>query len=86
MRKLSLQDIQNRLINSNPDVNLAVAKFREKTKEQGWSLSRNRPRSKDEVKALNYLARTTLREGLRSGTIVYDKAKRVLRIDQYARS
>lgn len=85
MRKLSLQDIQDKLSKSNRNVNLAVAKFREKTKEQGWSLSRNRPRSADEIKALNHIARVTLIKGIRSGTIAYDKEKRVLRIERYAK-
>lgn len=86
MRRLSLQEIQSKLRINNPDVNWAVAKFRESTKELGWSLSRNRPRSADEIKALNYIARTTYREGLRSGSIVYDKEKRVLRIEQSSKS
>ncbi|MMZ59095.1 hypothetical protein D3C76_617000 [compost metagenome] len=85
MRKLSLQDIQSRLSKCNPDMNLAVAKFREKTIEQGWSLSRNRPRSADEIKALNYIARITVLKGIQSGTIAYDKEKRVLRIEKYAK-
>lgn len=55
MRKLSIQDVQSKKNNSNSDVNLAVAKFREKTIEEGWSLSRNHPRSVDEIKALNYI-------------------------------
>ncbi|SDD51337.1 hypothetical protein SAMN02799630_03672 [Paenibacillus sp. UNCCL117] len=86
MRKMSLPEIQSKLLRSNPDVNLAVAKFKEKTIEQGWSLSRNRPRSSDEIKALNYMARYTFQEGLRSGAIVYDKEKRVLWVEQYAKS
>lgn len=85
MRKLSLQDIQSRLSRSNPDVNLAVAKFRDKTIEQGWSISRNRPRSADEIKALNYIARITVLSGIQSGTIDYDKEKRVLRIEKYTK-
>jgi|GEM_PF-3493530 len=35
MRKLSMQDIQSKLVKSNTDVNLAVAKFREKMLELG---------------------------------------------------
>ncbi|GIO41399.1 hypothetical protein [Paenibacillus apis] len=85
MRKLSLQDVQSKKNNSNSDVNLAVAKFREKTIEEGWSLSRNRPRSVDEIKALNYIARFTILKGIQSGTIAYDKEKRVLRIERYTK-
>lgn len=86
MRKLSLQDIQNKCYKTNSEVNLAVAKFREKTIDQGWSISRNHPRSHDEIKAFNLIARFAIREGIQSGTIVYDKVKRVLRIEKYARS
>ncbi|WP_281890499.1 hypothetical protein [Paenibacillus sp. YYML68] len=86
MRKRSLREIQSKLMTNQPEVNMAVAKFREKTREQGWSLSRNRPRSSDEIKALNYIARIALREGLESGKIQYDREKRVLRIERYAKS
>ncbi len=85
MRKRSLLDIQSRLSKSNSDVNLAVAKFRDMTIEQGWSLSRNRPRSADEIKALNYIVRITVLKGIRSGTIAYDKEKRVLHIEKYVK-
>ncbi|MBU5670552.1 hypothetical protein [Paenibacillus brevis] len=85
MRKLSLQDVEDKRSKRNSDVSLAVAKFREKTIEEGWSLSRNRPRSVDEIKALNYIARITILKGIQLGAIAYDKEKRVLRIEKYAK-
>lgn len=85
MRKLTLQDIQSRVLLTKDVVNLAVANFREKTREQGWEMSRNRPRSEDEIQALNYIARSTFRNALKSGSIKYDKERRVLFIEEYSR-
>lgn len=48
-------------------------------------MSRNRPRSEDEVRALNYIARSSLRNALQSGSIKYDKERRVLFIEEYTR-
>jgi hypothetical protein len=67
------------------EVNLAVANFREKSREQGWEMSRIRPRSGDEIKALNYIARSTFRSALKSGSVQYDKERRVLLIEKYAK-
>lgn len=61
MRKLTLQDIQSKVQVTNDVVNLAVANFREKTREQGYEMSCNRPRSEDEIQAFTYIARSTLR-------------------------
>jgi hypothetical protein len=66
MRKLTLQDIQSRVQVRNDVVNLAVANFHEKTREQGYEMSRNRPRLEDEIQALNYIARSILRKALMS--------------------
>lgn len=86
MRKLTFQDIQSKVELSKEEVNLAVANFREKTRGQGWEMSRIRPRSDDEIKALNYIARSTFRNALNSGSIHYDKERRVLLVERYAKS
>ncbi len=46
-------------------------------------MSRNRPRSEDEILALNYIARSTLRKALTTGSIKYNKESRVLFIAEY---
>lgn len=84
MRRMTLQDIQSKS-RKNAELNRAVASFRERTKEQGWDMSRNRPRSSDEIKALNMIARVTLRNGLQSGSIQYDKERRVLLVEKYTK-
>ncbi|MCD1258542.1 hypothetical protein B5M42_006810 [Paenibacillus athensensis] len=85
MRKLTLQDIKSKSQKTNGEINRAVVAFREKTKDQGWDMSRIRPRSNDEIKALNYIARTTLRNGLKTGSIQYDNERRVLVVDRYTK-
>ncbi len=86
MRKLSLRDIQNKLEQRKVEMNRSVAEFREKSKAQGWPLSRNRPRSADEVKALNNIAVTAFRRAVKSGSIHYDKESRVLIIEKLRKS
>jgi len=75
---MTLKDIENLKNKSNAKVNLAVANFREKSISQGWNMTRLHPRSEDEVKALNYIARTTFRKAIETGAIVYDKERRVM--------
>ncbi|NRF96236.1 hypothetical protein HQN89_36315 [Paenibacillus frigoriresistens] len=86
MRKMSLGDIQSKLAANRSDVDYAVNVFRGKTKDQGWTMNRMKPRDPDEIKALNYLARSQYRKALKDGTIIYDKERRVLTIAKYIRS
>lgn len=86
MRKMTLQDIQSKMLNNRQEVDLSIAKFREKSKNQGWDMSRTHPRSEDEIKALNYVARTTFRRGLKSERIQYNKERRVLFVERFAKS
>lgn len=83
MRKISLGDIQSKLAASRSNVDYAVNVFRGKTRNQGWTMKRMKPRDPDEIKALNYLARSQYRKAVKDGTIIYDKERRVLTIAKY---
>lgn len=85
MRKLTLQDIQSKVSANGAFVHLAVAKFRDYSKATGWERSRIQNRSADEQKALNYIARSTLRSAMKSGSIQYNKESRVLLVEQYSK-
>jgi hypothetical protein len=86
MRKLTLNDIQSKLETKRADIDYSVNVFRGKTKDEGWIMKRTRPRDPDEIKALNYLARTKYRKAVKDGMITYDKERRVMVIAEYIRS
>ncbi|WP_433945049.1 hypothetical protein [Paenibacillus sp. SN-8-1] len=85
MRKMTLQDVQSKVSANGAFIHLAVAKFRDHSRETGWEMSRIQNRSADEQKALNYIARSTLRSAMKSGIIQYNKESRVLLVEQYSR-
>lgn len=86
MRKMTLTDIQNikRLSDEAVEHSLdySVALFRAR-KEQPQQASNLPPRSPDEIKALNYLARNKLLTAMSNGTVQYDAERRVLRLAKY---
>jgi hypothetical protein len=86
MRKITLNEIRSKITAKGQDIDLTVNLFRNKTKEQGWKMQRIRPRDTDEIKALNYLARKTLRIAMANGSVIYDKERRVLSIAEFRRS
>ncbi|NQX66711.1 hypothetical protein HQN90_11295 [Paenibacillus alba] len=85
MRKISLSDLESKIAEGRPDVDYAVNVFRAKTRDQGWTMKRMKPRDPDEIKALNYLARSQYRKAVQEGSIIYDKESRVLTIAKYIR-
>ncbi len=78
MRQWTLEQIKSRRDERASLVNQAVGQFRAKSREQGWTMKRTRPRDADEIRALNEIARRTLREALAEGTVRYDRERRVL--------
>ncbi|GAX91048.1 hypothetical protein EFBL_2708 [Effusibacillus lacus] len=86
MRKISLEELNEKIKQRREQVDYAVNRFRIKSKDEGWTCKRSRPRNTDEIKALNYIARKTFRNELRDGKVLYDKERRVLSIVEYRRS
>ena len=48
--------MKSKMLTNRQEVELAVAQFREKSRDQVWNMSRVRPISNGEIKALNYIA------------------------------
>lgn len=86
MRKMTLSEIQSHITAKSQSVDYAVHLFRGKTKDAGWSAKRIKPRNPDEIKALNYIARKSLRNAMNDGTVRYDQERRVLFLAKYSRS
>ncbi|QJD85874.1 hypothetical protein [Cohnella herbarum] len=86
MRKMTLTDIQNikRLsddaVEHSLDYSVALFRGRKQQPQQADNLP---PRSPDEIKALNYLARNKLLTAMSNGTVQYDAERRVLRLAKY---
>jgi len=78
LRRLTLEQIEARRNDRANFVNQAVVHFRAKSMQQGWKMKRTRPRTEDEIRALNDVARRTLQKALKEGTVVYDRERRVL--------
>ncbi|RBW68574.1 hypothetical protein [Bacillus taeanensis] len=85
MRKITLEEINKRVQTKGRSVDYAVNKFRSKTKDEGWTMGRVRPRDSDEVLALNRLSRMKLRNAMKSGKVQYDKERRVFLVAEYLR-
>jgi hypothetical protein len=78
VRKMTLEELESKISAKSHAVDVSVHAFRAKSKELGWIQRRTRPRHKDEIKSLNYLARTSLRAAMKNGSVRYDKERRVL--------
>ena len=85
MRKLTLDQIKSKIDAKGRTIDHKVNMFRSHSKEQGWLMRRVRPREADEIKALNYIARKTLRDAMKNNTVHYDKERRVFIVDKYRR-
>lgn len=86
MRELSLDDINKKVEQNRQSIDYAVNKFRAKTRMQDWNMKRIRPRHPDEIKTLNYIGRSLIREALRTGEMEYDKESRVFKVAKYIQS
>jgi hypothetical protein len=86
LRRLTLGQIEAKKTDKGNLVDQAVNLFRGKTKQEGWIMKRTRPRDADEIRALNYVARRSLRNALNEGTVRYDRERRVLLLAKYSRS
>jgi hypothetical protein len=86
LRKMTMGEIRSRIAAKGQLVDYSVNRFRGKTKEEGWVMKRTRPRNADEMKALNYLLRKSLRSAMEEGLIRYDKEGRVMNLAKYSRS
>jgi hypothetical protein len=86
LRKMTLNEISDIVKAKGQEVDHAVHLFRAKAKASGQELKRTRPRSADEIKALNYLARIGLLTAIKEGTVRYDREKRVIYFAKYSGS
>jgi hypothetical protein len=86
LRKITMSEIQANIANKGQLVDYTVNLFRGKTKEEGWNMKRTRPRSTDEIKALNYISRKAICTAMKEGTIQYDQERRVITFAEYSRS
>ncbi|MCJ7841889.1 hypothetical protein MUB24_13470 [Lederbergia sp. NSJ-179] len=83
MRKMTLDEINKRIQAKRQSVDYAANKFRSKSEDEGWTKGRVRPRDRDEILALNRLARLKIRKALKTGEVQYDKESRVFSVDKY---
>lgn len=83
MRKITLDEIKKHLESKGKSIDYSVQLFRSKTKNDGWPMKRTRPRNSDEMKALNYISRASLRNAIREGKIQYDQERRMLILEQF---
>ncbi len=86
MRKLTIDEIKSKIAAKGQAVDFSVNMFRRNGIELGWNSKRTRHRDPDEIKALDYLARTMLLSALSDGSVIYDKERRVLSIAKYRKS
>jgi hypothetical protein len=85
LRRLTLEQIESKINAKSNIMDHSVNLFRGKTKQQGWIMKRTRPRNVDEIRAINFLARRSLRNAYKEGTVRYDKERRVLLLAKYSR-
>jgi hypothetical protein len=83
LRNMSLDDIRKKIQITQFQTDYAVHRFRSKSKEEGWTMKRLRPRDPDEIKVLDHLARTAFRNAVKEGRVHYDKESRVLTVAEY---
>ncbi|MFK4998916.1 hypothetical protein ACI2OX_21320 [Bacillus sp. N9] len=83
MRKITFDEINEKVKIRGRNIDYAVHTFRSKTKEDGWTTGRVRPRDCDEVLALDRLSRLKIRKALATGRVQYDKERRVFKVADY---
>lgn len=86
MRRLTLEQIEAKRREQGHAIDHGVHLFRGKTKQQGWMMKRTRPRDRDEIRALNYIARKSFRQAIHEGSVRYDQERRVLLLGKYSGS
>lgn len=86
MRRITLEQIRANLRNRRHQSVFTTKNFRSKTEQSGWVMKRTRPRSPDEIKALNYIARRALKSAIKEGSVRYDKETRVMELVNPRRS
>lgn len=85
MRKMTLDEIKSKKRMIGNAVDYAVSRLRANSGEQRQMSPQTEPRDPDEIKALNYISRRTLRTSMNNGTVRYDKERRVLVLAKYTR-
>ncbi len=82
MRRMTLNEIRDMKRVSDQTVNHSIDHsvnlFRTLNEQHRGTERSSPPRDPDEIKALNYLARTKLLTAMSNGTVRYDKERRVL--------